>query len=225
MSTTCLRTHITPNAAVHSARPALSDEKLIALLATGDRDAMRTLFARHHARVLRFVLRFVKDRDAADDVVNDTFLIAWQQAPRFEGRSQVATWLLGIARYRALATTKRRRAALEPLDEQHEAALVDPCERADALMQREDSRRYLKRCLAALPPEQAVLIELHYFHDKSLKEAASLTGVPLNTIKTRMFLARKKLAAMLAVEDCGFAALEVTGHDRRTLRQLDAQPC
>ncbi len=191
-------------------------------IATGEQVALRTLFTRHYSRVYRFVSRFVKDRDAVEEVVNDTFLIAWQQAPRFEGRSRVATWLLGIARYRALGAVKARQAHPESVDEQHEATLVDPSERVDARMQREDSSDYLKRCLAMLPREQALLIELHYFSDKSLKEAAALTGV-LNTIKTRMFLARKKLATMLVNEDSGSAAADSMPAERRRGSRLNAQ--
>ena len=195
----------------------------MAQIATGEQAALRTLFTRHYSRVYRFVSRFVKDRDAVEEVVNDTFLIAWQQAPRFEGRSRVATWLLGIARYRALGAVKARQAHPESM-EQHEATLVDPSERVDARMQREDSSDYLKRCLAMLPREQALLIELHYFSDKSLKESAALTGVPLNTIKTRMFLARKKLATMLVNEDSDSAGADSMPGERRRGPQLNAQP-
>ena len=196
----------------------------MAQIARGEQAALRALFNRHYSRVYRFASRFVKDRDAVEEVVNDTFLIAWQQAPRFEGRSRVGTWLLGIARYRALGAVKARQAHPESLDEQHEATLVDPSEGVDARMLREDSSRYLKRCLAMLPREQALLIELHYFRDMSLKEAAALTGVPLNTIKTRMFLARKKLATMLVNEDSDSADANSTPGERRPRPRLNAQP-
>jgi len=222
MSTMCLETRAGAHAIGQASTAAGPDEKLMAQIATGEQAALRTLFTRHYSRVYRFVSRFVKDRDAVEEVVNDTFLIAWQQAPRFEGRSRVATWLLGIARYRALGAVKARQAHPESM-EQHEATLVDPSERVDARMQREDSSHYLKRCLAMLPREQALLIELHYFSDKSLKEAAALTGVPLNTIKTRMFLARKKLATMLVNEDSGSAAADSMPAERRRGSRLNAQ--
>ena len=222
MSTMCLETRAGADAIGQASTSAGPDEELIAQIATGEQAALRTLFTRHYSRVYRFVSRFVKDRDAVEEVVNDTFLIAWQQAPRFEGRSRVATWLLGIARYRALGAVKARQAHPESM-EQHEATLVDPSERVDARMQREDSSHYLKRCLAMLPREQALLIELHYFSDKSLKEAAALTGVPLNTIKTRMFLARKKLATMLVNEDSGSAAADSMPAERRRGSRLNAQ--
>ena len=222
MSTVYLETRTGPDAIGQASTSAGPDEELIAQIATGEQAALRTLFTRHYSRVYRFVSRFVKDRDAVEEVVNDTFLIAWQQAPRFEGRSRVATWLLGIARYRALGAVKARQAHPESM-EQHEATLVDPSERVDARMQREDSSDYLKRCLAMLPREQALLIELHYFSDKSLKEAAALTGVPLNTVKTRMFLARKKLATMLVSEDSGSATADSVPGERRRGPRLNAQ--
>jgi len=200
MSTdTCLPVRETQSA-VANGRARTSDEALIASVARGDQAALRALFSRHYSRIFRFALRFVKDHEDAKSVVNDTFLIAWQQAPQFEGRSQVATWLLSIARYRALGIVKARRSNHEPLED-HAAELVDSTERVDDRMQREDSNRYLRRCLATLPREQAQLIELHYFRGVSLKDAVTLTGVPINTIKTRMFLARRKLARMMADED------------------------
>jgi RNA polymerase sigma-70 factor (ECF subfamily) len=202
MSTMCLDTRAGADA-IGQATFAASDENLMAQIARGKQPALRALFTRHYSRVYRFVSRFEKDRDAVEEAVNDTFLIAWQQAPQFGGRSQVVTWLLGIARYRALGAVRarQRQAHPESLDEQHEATLVDPSESVDVRMQREDSSQHLEHCLAMLPHEQALVIELHYFRDKSLKEAAALIGVPLNTIKTRMFLARKKLAKILVNED------------------------
>lgn len=178
-----------------------ADAALVSQMANGDQNALRVLFQRHYRRIHNFALRFVKDTDIAQEVVNDTFMIAWRQAAGFEGRSQVATWLLGIARYRALGVKKLRRPQIECLDEQYEATLADPTERVDVRMQREETDVRLKHCIAALPNEQRVLIEMHYFRDVSLKDAAAITGLPLNTVKTRMFLARKKLIRMLAEED------------------------
>jgi RNA polymerase sigma-70 factor (ECF subfamily) len=201
---------------------APSDEALVSRIANGDQAALRTLFQRHCARIHRFALRFVNDSEAAQEIVNDTFLIAWRQAARFEGRSQVATWLLGIARFRALGAVKARRLTSESLDDQHEATLVDPTERVDARMQREEQDGRLKACIAALPPEQGQLVEMHYFRDVSLKDAAALTGLPLNTVKTRLFLARKKLARMLTREEeeprNGFSVAHIAGAYRAPMQ-------
>jgi RNA polymerase sigma-70 factor (ECF subfamily) len=180
---------------------ASSDEVLIEQIAKGDQAALRALMGRHQARVSRFILRFVDDRNLVEDLVCDTFFAAWQQAPHFERRSTVATWLLAIARYKALSARERRTIPTEPLDDVAAATLVDSSPRPDTLIEREDQARLLRRCLAALPAEQAVLIDLVYYRDKSVKEAALLTGIPENTVKSRMFLARKKLAAMLTAAD------------------------
>jgi len=75
----------------------------IGRIAAGDRVAMRVLYARHHLRVYRFLLRIVNDAAAAEDLTSDAFLDVWKNAGRFEGRSQVSTWILSIARYKALA--------------------------------------------------------------------------------------------------------------------------
>src|ERR1700677_3734866 len=97
------------------AMQAPADEALIGRIARGDRLAMQVLFARHHVRVYRFVLRQLRDEMAAEDVISEVFLDVWRQAGRFEGRSAVSTWLIAIARFKALSVLRRRPG--EELDE------------------------------------------------------------------------------------------------------------
>src|SRR5262245_66319495 len=108
-------------------RGQASDASELALLrsiSAGDKHASQPLFARHNVRVFRFLLRFVADRSAAEDLVSEVFLDVWRQAGRFEGRSQVTTWLLAFARYKALSALQRR--STEELDEDVAAAIEDP---------------------------------------------------------------------------------------------------
>src|SRR5512147_2188936 len=98
-----------------------SDEVLIARIAGGDRLAMQVLFARHHVRVFRFVVRLVRNESTAEDLISDVFLDVWRQAGRFEGRSAVSTWLLSIARFKALSALRRR--PDEVLDEETAGAI------------------------------------------------------------------------------------------------------
>ena len=86
-----------------------SDEVLIGRIADGDRLAMQVLFARHHIRVYRFMLRMVRNEAAAEDLISEVFLDVWRQAEKFEGRSTVSTWMLSIARFKALSALRRRR--------------------------------------------------------------------------------------------------------------------
>jgi RNA polymerase sigma-70 factor, ECF subfamily len=88
---------------------AQSDENLIKAIAAGSQAAMRTLYARHHLRVYHFVVRLGSDTDRAEDVVSEVFLTVWRQAGTFENRSQVPTWILSIARFKALTALGRRR--------------------------------------------------------------------------------------------------------------------
>src|SRR3569832_2417966 len=84
-----------------------SDEVLISRIANGDRLAMQVLFARHHVRVYRFVLRLVRNEATAEDLISEVFLDVWRQAAKFEGRSAVSTWMLSIARFMALSALRR----------------------------------------------------------------------------------------------------------------------
>src|SRR5436190_23241948 len=87
---------------------ATSDEVLIGRIANGDRLAMQVLYARHHVRGFRFVVRLVRDESTAEDLISEVFLDVWRQAGRFEGRSSVSTWMLAIARFKAFSALRRR---------------------------------------------------------------------------------------------------------------------
>src|ERR1700749_4146666 len=109
----------TAEAQGHSALQTSSDEALVARIAEGDKLAMQVLFARHRTPVYRWLLRFVGNETIAEDLLSDVFLDVWRQAGRFEGRAAVSTWLLSIARFKALSARRRRAGA--PLDETIEA--------------------------------------------------------------------------------------------------------
>ena len=87
-----------------------SDETLIGLIAKGDKDAMQVLYSRHNARVFRFLMRFVDSEATAEDLVSEVFVEAWRKAGQFAARSSVSTWLLAIARYKALSALRKRSA-------------------------------------------------------------------------------------------------------------------
>jgi RNA polymerase sigma-70 factor (ECF subfamily) len=177
---------------------ATSDEALIGRIAGGDKLAMQVLFARHHVRVFRFVLRLVRDQTQAEDLISEVFLDVWRQAGRFEARSAVSTWLLAIARYKALSALRRR--PDEELDEEAAAAIEDPADDPEVALEKKDKGEILRKCLTALTPEHQEIIDLVYYHEKSVEEVAEIVGIPENTVKTRMFYARKRLAELLKAE-------------------------
>ena len=180
------------------AESSLDDAALIDRMDKGDEVALRLLVDRHQARLSRYVERFIRDRNLIEDVLSETFFAAWRQAAAFEHRSSVGTWLSAIARYTALSFTARKALATESLTDVHAARVADARPRPDAVIEGRELLRQLRQSLLDLPPDQAVLFDLVYFREKSLHETALITGVPKNTIKSRMFRARRQLAAALA---------------------------
>ena len=175
---------------------AQSDATLIKAIASGNRSAMRTLYLRHNARVFRFISRLVADRGLAEDLVSDVFVEIWSKAASYEGRSQVSTWLLAIARFKALSALARRR---EVLGQEPAMELVeDTADTPEETVLKEDRTAQLRRCLAQMSREHREVIDLVYYHDKSVEEVAEIIRAPKNTVKTRMFYARKRLAQLLA---------------------------
>ena len=174
---------------------ATSDEVLIGRIAAGDRLAMQVLYARHHVRVFRFVLRLVQDEATAEDLISEVFLEVWRHADRFERRSTVSTWMLGIARFKALAARRRRRA--EVLDDKTAAAIADPADNPATELEKKDIGTLIRKCLTKLPARHREIIDLAYYHEKSLEEVAEIVGIPKNTVKTRMLSARTRLAGLL----------------------------
>jgi RNA polymerase sigma-70 factor (ECF subfamily) len=172
-----------------------SDEVLIGRIASGDRLAMQVLFARHHVRVYRFVLRLVRDESNAEDLISEVFLDVWRQAGRFEGRSAVSTWLLAIARFKALSALRRRTDAA--LDEETAEAIEDTSDTPETALEKKDKSAVIRKCLVHLSAEHREIIDLVYYHEKSVEEVAEIVGIPENTVKTRMFYARKRLADLL----------------------------
>jgi len=178
-----------------------SDVALLRSISAGDKHAMQTLFARHNVRVFRFLLRFVTDRSAADDLVSEVFLDVWRQAGRFKGRSQVTTWLLAIARYKALSALRRR--STEELNEDVAAAIEDPQDNPEVTIQNRQTPEILLDCLKKLSQAHREVIDLVYYHQKSIDEVAEITGIPPNTVKTRMFYARKRIAELMSAQGIG----------------------
>ena len=172
-----------------------SDERLIARIAAGDRLAMQTLFARHRTAVYRWLLRFVGNEAAAEDLLSDVFLDVWRQADRFQARSSVSTWLLAIARFKALSARRIRKDA--ELDETIEATVADPADNPEVMLEKKNREELVRAALNNLSPEHKEVIDLVYYHEKSVDECAQILGVPSGTVKTRMFYARKKVAEMV----------------------------
>ena len=172
-----------------------SDEMLVERIAAGDKLAMQTLFARHRTNIYRWLLRFVGNETVAEDLLSDVFFDVWQQAGRFEGRAAVTTWLLSIARFKALSARRRRTDA--ELDKTIETTVADSADDPEIALQKKSRSELLRQTVMKLSPDHREIIDLVYYHEKSVDECALILRIPAATVKTRMFYARKKLAELV----------------------------
>src|SRR5437899_2405877 len=152
MSIACTRTGWVAALRAQAAAPETSsDEMLIKRIAEGDQLAMRTLFGRHRVPLYRWLLRLVGDEALAEDLLGDVFLDVWRQAAAFEARSSGSTWLLAIARYKALSA-RRRRTDVE-LDEKIASRVADPADDPEVVLQKTNRAELLRHSLARLSPQ------------------------------------------------------------------------
>jgi RNA polymerase sigma-70 factor (ECF subfamily) len=177
------------------AAQATTDEMLLEQIADGDRTAMHTLYLRHNLRIYRFVLRSLRDATAAEDIVSQVFLDVWRTADQFEGRSRVSTWLLSIARFKTLTAMRQRRH--EDIDQENVREIADSADTPEVTLDRSNVSAILRACIAKLSPAHREIINLVYYHEKTVEEAGEIIGIPQSTVKTRMFYARKQLAELL----------------------------
>ena len=172
-----------------------SDQALVVRIAGGDQLAMRALFARHQTGVYRWLRRFVPDEALAEDLLSEVFLDVWRQAGSFQARSSVSTWLFAIARNKALSA--RRRRVDSELDDDFALSICDPADDPEASLLKKGRADLLRRSLAKLSRKHREVLDLVYYHGKSVKEMAAITGIPQATVKTRMFHARRRLAELV----------------------------
>ena len=180
---------------------AASDEALLKAVAAGDKPALQALYLRHKVRVYRFVLRLSGDAALAEDIVHEVFLDVWRQADGFKAKSRVSTWILAIARHKALSALRSR--PEQHLDERAANAIADSADDAEMITEQQDRGMIVRKCLSQLSAIHREVLDLVYYHEKSIKEVAQIVGVPTGTVKTRMFYARKRMENLLDTAGAG----------------------
>lgn len=164
---------------------------LIRRVSLRDRGALRELYLLYHRRLSRFLMRLTQRQDLAEEIINDTLMVVWNSSDRFRGESRVSTWIVGIAYRRAMKSVKRRRSfelvELEATDNLVGVDNVQACE----------TQEWIEEALEELPIEQRLCLELAYVLGHSCEEIAIITSCPVNTVKTRLFHARRKLSVSL----------------------------
>jgi RNA polymerase sigma-70 factor, ECF subfamily len=180
--------------------PKERDSALLVAVGAGDRRALEELYLGYHRRLARFLSRFTTRYENIEEIINDTFLVVWQNAKEFRNASKVSTWIIGIAYRTALKSFRRQRNhdGTRSLDEYPEQT-VDPT--ADT-----ETNDWLRQGLSRLPIEQRMTLELAYQMGHSLEEIAAITDCPVGTVKARMFHAREKLRQYLPTLSGGGAS-------------------
>ncbi len=171
---------------------AENEEELVLLkrVAAGDKTALTRLYLMYHARLFKFVYRLTRSYATADELVNDIMLVVWRKAGSFRGGSKVSTWIFGIA-YRQTM----RRVTRKQLQTSSQADIADVANDQDVTMELED---WVRQGLHALPAAQQLTVVLVYYLGLTYEETAEVTECPVNTVKTRMFHARRKLKKYLS---------------------------
>ncbi len=167
------------------------DRALLERVVARDRDALTQLFLAYQARLFKFVFRLTNSYTAAEELVNDIMLIVWRKAISFQSESKVSTWIFGIA-YRQTMRRVTRKQLRTLNDYEPEEAPADD----DPTFETED---WIRSGLEMLPAAHQVTVVLVFYLGLSYEETAQVTQCPVNTVKTRMYHARRKLKTILTI--------------------------
>jgi RNA polymerase sigma-70 factor, ECF subfamily len=178
------------------------DQVLIAAIAAGDSNALEQLYDRYSSVVYRVALRMLKNRELAEDVVQEVFWRVWRRSASFANdRGRVAQWLFGIAHNLCIDELRRMRARPAPVYEDVEhpviQQLIDEQTDVPAMAWTAEQRRVITEAMGELPEAQRQAIALAYFGGLSHQEIATKLNRPLGTIKTRVRLGLHKLGGLL----------------------------
>jgi len=173
------------------------DARLVGRIALGDRRAFEALYRDFRPRLSRFLINVLRRDQLAEEVLNDALLVVWRHPERYNGRSKVSTWIFAIAYRQAMRALSR---CDDPVEDR--SAETRPSGEAgpEQALGRRQAQDVLWRAIGQLSPEHRAVIHLTYFHEIGYREIAELMDCPPDTVKTRMFHARRRLKRRLAGE-------------------------
>ena len=176
---------------------AESDLQLLARVRRGDRSAFEQLYRMYHPRLTRFLQTLVRRPTLVEEVLNDTLMVVWNKPDSFHGASKLSTWIFAIAYRKAMKGLRQQDEAVEDKDaerrQSHEAGPEDQSGRTRIHL-------LLRHAMAELSPAHRAVVDLTYFHELGYREIADVLDCPVDTVKTRMFHARRHLRRRLGGE-------------------------
>lgn len=179
---------------MHGGAVDASDARLISAVAGGDTHAFEVLYRSYFPRLTRFLNGMTRNVQLIEEIVNDTMLVVWQKAYSFDRSCKPSTWIFAIAYRKAC---KAIRGLEEPVDDDpdlHEGGAGGP----EHELSQHRLQQAVGEALGHLPAVQAAVIRLAYHHDMGYADIADVMDCPVNTVKTRMFHARRRLKELLA---------------------------
>jgi RNA polymerase sigma-70 factor (ECF subfamily) len=172
---------------------------LLARISQGDTSAFEAFYKAYYPRLFRFILRMTQQTDVVEELIQETLLVVWEKPESFNHTSKISTWVLGIAYNKTLKLLSKAAKRNQDLDMDDWLELID--DPTANLAQNNENQDWLNCALATLSPEHRAVIELTFYHDLSYQEIARILDCPENTVKTRMFHARKKLQVFAATHE------------------------
>ena len=171
------------------------DARLIALIVNKDLKAFETLYRAYHPRLSRFLINILRRPHLVEEVLNDTLLVVWRQPERYNGKSKVSTWIFAIAYRKALKALRRND---EPVEDKNAEARESGEAGPEQAVERRQAQAALMSAINQLSADHRAVVDLTYFHEIGYREIAEMMDCPVDTVKTRMFHARRRLKDKLA---------------------------
>lgn len=174
---------------------APGERELLERVKVRDLDAFERLYRIYQPRLARFLTNLVRRPQLVEEVLDDTMMVVWDTAGSFRGTSKLSTWVFAIAYRKAL---KARMRWPDPVEEEERDTRVSNDAAPDAELERGRLRSALTTAMKGLSPEQRAVVDLTYFHELGYREIAEILSCPVDTVKTRMFHARRRLRQALS---------------------------
>ncbi|MEO8926342.1 MAG: sigma-70 family RNA polymerase sigma factor [Caulobacteraceae bacterium] len=168
---------------------------LIGRIVEGDLRAFEHLYRLYHPRLTRFIVNMIHRPQLAEEVLNDTLLVVWNRPDGYDGSSRVSTWIFAIAYRRALSALRRHK---DPVEDKHAESRQSLEAGPEQELGQRQAREVLMSAMAELSADHRAVVDLTYFHELGYREIAQIMSCPVDTVKTRMFHARRHLKRVLA---------------------------
>lgn len=176
---------------------AEADLRLIARVAEGDLQAFQELYRRYQPRLNRFLFNIVRKPQLVEEVLDDTLMVVWERADRFKGESKLSTWVFAIAYRKAMKALRRFDT---PVEDHGAETRESPAANPEEEYEQARLHSLIRLAMESLSSDHRAVVDLTYFHELSYREIAEIMDCPVDTVKTRMFYARRHLRQHLAGE-------------------------